>query len=526
MTRVIRQRVLHPLLFAAYPVLSLLAYNVDWLRPGQASRALLLAIGAALLLLVVLARLLGSWHRAGLLVSLLAILFFAYGHLYDTIKLGLGAEIGRHRYLAPLFLTLGVFLAWCILRRVTRPQSATSILNVVALVAVAFPVFTLARWGVLSLTRQPAPSESRFRLQLPEGERSPDVYFLIVDGYARQDTLHSVFEMDNAPFLGFLQEHGFFVASDARSNYAQTGLSVSSTLNLNYVDALVPGLTDDSGGREALWQLIQHSEVRRQLESLGYVTVAFSSGLAGTELTDADIYITAGSIDENLGLVGASPFESLILQTSLLRLVSDGVVALPRFLPDVRFPYDVHRSRIRNIFDGLQRLPPTEAPKFVFAHIIAPHPPFVFAADGSPVTPDAPFTLRFTFDASNPSSAEYIHGYREQVKFVNSQLEEVITAILEQSQVPPVIILEGDHGPDSNSGRISYIQERMTNLVAFHLPSGEAGLYPGITPVNTFRVVFNEVFGTDLAMLEDRVLYSEYVRPYDFQDVTDSIDPP
>ena len=280
MTRVIRQRVLHPLLFAAYPVLSLLAYNVDWLRPGQASRALLLAIGAALLLLVVLARLLGSWHRAGLLVSLLAILFFAYGHLYDTIKLGLGAEIGRHRYLAPLFLTLGVFLAWCILRRVTRPQSATSILNVVALVAVAFPVFTLARWGVLSLTRQPAPSESRFRLQLPEGERSPDVYFLIVDGYARQDTLHSVFEMDNAPFLGFLQEHGFFVASDARSNYAQTGLSVSSTLNLNYVDALVPGLTDDSGGREALWQLIQHSEVRRQLESLGYVTVAFSSGLA------------------------------------------------------------------------------------------------------------------------------------------------------------------------------------------------------------------------------------------------------
>ena len=66
----------------------------------------------------------------------------------------------------------------------------------------------------------------------------------------------------------------------------------------------------------------------------------------------------------------------------------------------------------------------------------------------------------------------------------------------------------------------------MTNLVAFHLPSGEAGLYPGITPVNTFRVVFNEVFGTDLAMLEDRVLYSEYVRPYDFQDVTDSIDPP
>jgi hypothetical protein len=248
--------------------------------------------------------------------------------------------------------------------------------------------------------------------------------------------------------------------------------------------------------------------------------------LAGTEVTDADIYITSGAIDENLGLVGATPFESLLIQTTLLRLVSDGVVALPRFLPDVQFPYDVHRSRIRTIFDGLQDLPPTEEPKFVFAHIIAPHPPFVFAADGSPVTPDAPFTLRFTFDASDPSSADYIHGYRQQVEFVNSQLEEVITAILEQSEVPPVIVIEGDHGPDSNSGRISYVQERMANLNAIHLPTGQTGLYPGITPVNTFRVIFNEVFGAELPLLEDRVLYSEYARPYDFQDVTDSIESP
>ena len=523
---VIRQRVFHPLLFAAYPVLALLAYNIDWLRPQQALRALLLSIGVGLLLLVVLARLLHSWHRAGLLVSLFLILFFAYGHLYDSIKLGLGSEIGRHRFLAPVFLGIGIFLAWWILRRARRPEAATGILNVVAVAALAFPLFSLVQWGTLSLTRQPAPPERTTRLQLPEGERPPDVYFLIVDGYARQDTLQSVFEMDNAPFIDFLQDHGFYVAADARSNYAQTGLSVSSTLNMNYVEALVPGLTDDSSGRESLWDLIQHSEVRRQLESLGYVTVAFSTGLAGTELTDADIYITAGSIDEDLGLIGTSPFESLMIQTSLLRLVSDGVVALPRFVPGLRFPYEVHRSRIRNIFDGLKNLPPTEEPQFVFAHIIAPHPPFVFAADGAPVTPDTPFTLRFTFDGSDPSSGDYIRGYRDQVEFVNSQLEEVITAILEQSEVPPVIILEGDHGPDSNSGRISYVQERMTNLNAIHLPTGASGLYPGLTPVNTFRVVFNEVFGTDLPLLDDRVLYSEYRQPYEFQDVTDSIDSP
>jgi hypothetical protein len=524
--QVIRQRVFHPLLFAAYPVLALLAYNIDWLRPQQALRALLLSVALALLLLVVLARLLRSWHRAGLLVSLLVILFFAYGHLYESIKVGIGSDVGRHRYLAPLYLATAGFLTWWIVRRLRRPEAATGILNVVALAALAFPLVTLLRSGVASLSAPPIASEDETRLELPAGQRPPDVYFIVVDGYARQDTLRDVYDLDNSEFLDFLEQRGFYVARDSRSNYAQTGLSLASTLNLDYIEAIVPGAHEGTTGRDVLWRLIKNSQVRRQLEALGYVTVAFSSGLAGTELTDADYYLTAGAVDEDLGLVGSTPFESLMIETSALRLISDGVVALPRLFPDVRYPYEVHRGRIRNILNNLGDLPPTEEPKFVFAHIIAPHPPFVFAADGSPVTPDAPFTLRFTFDASDPSSQDYIAGYRDQVKFVNGELEKVITAILENSEVPPVIILEGDHGPDSNSGQISYVQERMANLNAILLPPADARLYPGLTPVNSFRLVFDEVFGGDYPLLEDRVLYSQYDTPYNFRDVTDDIRSP
>jgi hypothetical protein len=113
-----------------------------------------------------------------------------------------------------------------------------------------------------------------------------------------------------------------------------------------------------------------------------------------------------------------------------------------------------------------------------------------------------------------------------QVKFINAQLEGVLAAILERSEVPPVIILTADHGPDSNSGRQNYVQERMTILSAYRLPSGEAGLYPGITPVNAFRVVFHEVFGADIPLLKDRVLYSNYVTPFEFRDGTDHIESP
>lgn len=523
----IRQRVFHPVLLAAYPVLALLAYNRDWLRPDDALRSLLVSLGLALGLSLLLARLMRDAARAGLLVSLIVFLFFSYGHLYEALKsAGLGASLGRHRYLAPVFAAAGASLAWWIARRMRSPQAATPVVNLVAVVALAFPLAGLGQWWYAGLAGGLPPAEPQTDLRLPAGERPPDIYYIIVDGYARQDTLQRVFEYDNTPFVSFLESRGFYVAADSRSNYAQTGLSLASSLNLDYLDALLPELSEQSVGRETLWNMIRRNEVRRQLEALGYVTVAFSTGLAGTEWTDADYYFTAGAIDEDLGLVGASPFESLIIQTSLLRLISDGVVALPRFVPDVTYPYQVHRDRIRHTFERLQDLPPTEEPKFVFAHIIAPHPPFVFAADGSPVTPDGPFTLRFTFDASDPSSQEYIDGYRAQTIFVNGQLERVVDAILEASPVPPVILIQGDHGPDSGSGRVSYIQERMTNLSAYLIPGGSDLLYPGITPVNSFRVVFDELFGGDYPILEDRVLYSEYAHPYDFIDATENIEGP
>jgi hypothetical protein len=221
-----------------------------------------------------------------------------------------------------------------------------------------------------------------------------------------------------------------------------------------------------------------------------------------------------------LSLAGATPFESLVVQTSFLRLAADAIPSLPQLA------YDLHRDRILNTLDMLESLPPTNEPKLVFAHIIAPHPPFVFAADGSPVTPDGPFSLRFDFDAGHTSSEAYIRGYRDQVKFINRRLEELVLTILEKSVAPPVIILAADHGPDSNSGRQTYVQERMTILSAYHLPTGDAGLYPGITPVNTFRVVFNEVFGADYPLLQDRVLFSKYVTPFEFRDGTDSITSP
>jgi hypothetical protein len=49
-------------------------------------------------------------------------------------------------------------------------------------------------------------------------------------------------------------------------------------------------------------------------------------------------------------------------------------------------------------------------------------------------------------------------------------------------------------------------------------------LYPGITPVNTFRLILQRYFQADIELLPDRVLYSEYRTPYHFIDMTNEVE--
>lgn len=504
--------VVHPLLIATFPILALLAQNMDWIPLSDAARALALSAVGAAGLLGLSWLLLRDLPRAGLITSLILLIFFSYGHLYGTLKAaGLGASVARHRYLAPAAAVLFLGGAVWILKSLRDAQPATRVLNLVSAALLVFPMISIVSYRVGSPAVAPQETQD---LRLPAGQVSPDIYYIVVDGYARQDTLQAVYELDNEPFLQALEEWGFYVARGARSNYAQTSLALASALNMDYVEALIP---EQERGREPLWDLIQDRVVRRQLEDLGYETVAFSTGLRGTEWRDADLYLSPATLD---GLAGSNAFESMLSQTTAIRLVIDGAVALPHLVPALDYLYEAHRTRLLHTLDGLATLPPGDRPRLVFAHLILPHPPFVFSSEGQPLTPDAPFSLDFP---SGGSEQSYITGYREQVIFINRELERIVEAILAQSGRTPVIVIQADHGPDSNSGRQGYVQERMTILNALLLPGGTEAIYPHITPVNTFRVVFNQVFGGNYERLPDRALYSEYVTPYDFIDVTGGV---
>jgi hypothetical protein len=170
-------------------------------------------------------------------------------------------------------------------------------------------------------------------------------------------------------------------------------------------------------------------------------------------------------------------------------------------------------------FENLTNIPSmtsnSERPVFVFAHIVVPHIPFVFDQDGSFLTIEQ---LRQRTSSEN---------YLNQLIYVNSRLETLIDEILSKSKVPPIIVIQGDHGPVpewalSNYDALSHEGNlAMGILNAYYLPAGgEDLLYDSITPINTFRLIFDYYFGTNYGLLSDRT-YS-VASPYQFIDVTES----
>lgn len=513
----LKRWVLHPFLWSIYPVLMLVAYNIQQMSPAIALRSLVVFPLLAGLLLVLFHLVLRSWQKAALLVTLGMILFFTYGHLYGVLRNFelFGVNLGRQMVLIAVWVILFLAgLAWVI--RTRRDLSTlTQALNVIVILALVFPLFQVLSFdakhpgGNLGSNTPAGQNVSSLPaefagLQLPPGQTPPDIYYFILDAYSRDDTLSKYFNLDNSAFLEQLSDSGFYVARCSQSNYSKTQLSLSSSLNMGYLDQY--GIQEENAeDQPALNRLIWQNQVRRALEQLGYQIVVVESGFSPTEWTDADLFLSGDQQSTQASLTGGvNPFEALLMRTSAGLLLYRVYPHLPYSVRSfIDTAYTERRNRILYAFDELPEVPRVQGPKFVFAHILAPHEPFVFGPKGEIVGRQYPFTLNDDLEYRDP--VRYILGYRNQVKFINSQVIPLVQAILDRSAQPPIIILQGDHGA---LGRITTENARMTILNAYYLPQGKAqNLYPTISPVNTFRFIFNNYFGVHLPMLEDISFY-------------------
>ncbi len=488
----------YPIAISAYPVLALLSANSGQVQPSAGIRPLLISIVFGALLFFIAWAIFRQVHRAAFLTTLLLALFFTYGHAYIAID-EKWPEAGYTKWLAIGWAVLFVGMVFWATRPRLNFVSSAATLNTVALALVVMVVAQLDLWGGGGKVHRVALKNAPIQEDLTLPENPPDVYFFLLDSYGRSDLLYAAYGFDNSHFESQLQERGFYVASCSMSNYVRTEISLGSSLNMSYLQGLDDAFVPESTARRVLWDSLKHSAVRYNFETLGYETVNFASGFAWLEINDMDHFMSPPPVSS-----GMTEFEGLFLRTTLGRYAQDLGWVDPDYLMGVEF-----RDRFNNIFDSMDEISNMPQPTFAYAHLISPHPPFVFDPDGNPTYPPD-----FWNDQRMYPADLYEKGYVNQLQYLNKKMIEAIDTILANSKTPPIIIIQSDHGP-----WLQPKEKRMRNFTAILMPGHNDVLYPSITPVNIFRLVFDSYFGGKYDILEDVSYFSPVPKLYEFSEI-------
>ena len=501
--------VIHPFLFATFHIVFLFAHNIALMSIDQIVIPLAITILVTLLLFSLLRVIFKDWKKAGLMASGFLLLFFSYGHFYEVIAdLCIGSFIiGRHRYLLFTYSMLFIFSFYLTIKTRTSLDNLTGILNVTGASLVLISLINIGVYEVK--TRAVWQGNRTTESNLINSEkpgRLPNIYYIILDAYARADILKEMYQYDNSKFLDCLAQKGFYIASKSRANYCQSYLSLASSLNITYLNDLANQIGIESDDRRPLSRMMENNYVFNFLKQYGYVFVVYDSGWAGTKMKKADVYVSPR------WLLGE--FVNVLIWTTPIRVL--GALEVPLS----QFQYNSHRKRILHTCDHLANIPEQiKGPFFVFAHIFCPHSPFVFGEHGEQINPNRPLDLDGRFIGPgqdvNEGRKKYREGYKKQISFVSKLINKTIDKIISNSSESPIIILQSDHGPCSMFKM--HTKERMSILNAYYLPdNGSKHLYDEITPVNTFRIIFNHYFGANYQVLKDKSYSSTRKRPYKF----------
>jgi uncharacterized protein (DUF697 family) len=516
---------IHPLALAIYPVVFLYGENLGEASAGDLVAPLALVVVGTLALYGLLRLVLASAARAALAASVIVVIGLEYGRIATALA---GTPLSGGRLLVALGLVAVVLLV--IVARTRRELTGLNrILDVLSIVLLAVASSGVLAWevpralGAGGSVATGGPTPSLGTGADPETHTTRDIVYIVVEDIGSPRTLLRDYGLTDPHAFDWLDELGFHVADRSATNYGKTIHMLASTFNMTYLDDVAQRVGVESSDYHPLFDLVDDNVVARFLKTQGYRYIHIGSWWDPTE--------ESSLADTNYGVSTSSDFLSAFLDTTI---VPEVVNRLPRL--GVRLPgLDPKGASAQydGAIEGFRRLLEVRdapGPKFVFAHVLIPHEPFVFNEDGSRVT------------SAQTRSRTPAEQFLQQALYTNRRLEEVARAYVDRPPgEQPIVVIQTDEGPNpprfvADEDRFDWrgatdeeLQIKFGVLNAFFLPGlseADAAIEPTMTTVNTFRFLFARYFGADLPLLPDRLYqYRDKSHPYDFTDVTERATP-
>ena len=492
------------ILFSIVPVLSFYYSNIAEVKIYRTYNLLFLSVFLTIILFYLSKFIFKNKIKAIFFCFTTLVFFFSFGHLREFFLNYSHDKFSYYFYiLGHLILFFSLYLLIIFSKKPSQKLIQflnTLTISIVFVLVVRILLFEVNNQNTFK-TKIFSESNYIYENNLSKNlNEFPDIYYIVLDAYANSSVLKEVFNYDNSDFEGYLEKKGFFVAKNSRSNYMMTFLSLASILNMDYINFLRDELGVSSINKVIPLEMINNSKVLGYLKDKGYNTINIKSGWGITNLLDKYNL----NLPENKYI---DDFTITFFQTTIFRILYN------------RIDSDI-RNTVLGQFKIISDFNETKVPKFIFSHIVSPHPPYVFDSNGQKVNSDIKLNNDF-----NQDKIKYI----EQLKFITKKTKELVDVILNKSK-KSIIVIQSDHGSsilsrnDWRDPSTEFIVERSKTLNAILLNGFNSDqLYSDISSVNTFRVIFNSVFKENYKLLEDSTYFSAPKRPYDFKNVTDII---
>ncbi len=495
--------IIYPLLLSVFPLLNFYLTNISELQFKQVIPLLVLILFSTFILLLTAKAILKDENKVVLISVLMLVLFFSFGHskyLLDNLMPHFSI---RYRTLFSAYIAIFLLICFLILKSKRKFNLAVKILNTFSLILLIVVLVRIITYKIENISRHLNTDftyetpKTKLKTKEKKKENYPDIYYVVLDAYSNSRILNEYFNFDNSDFEQSLEEKGFFVAKNSRANYLTTFLSLASTLNMTYINSLKEKIGIKSKDRNIPNRMIQNNVVNYYLASKGYNIFDIKSGWGPTN--------GLSNTDYSYSLVSSNDFFISFIQTTILYPIVDKIF------------FEDYAANIEYAFEKIPEITNSKKPKFVFAHIVCPHPPFLFNENGERILSELNLTNRWVM----PEKKYYLG----QLKFINKKTLVLVDKIIKSSK-NSIIILQSDHGSSfssenwkSTNKKLILERGKILNAILIN-NKGKKTLYDSISSVNTFRIVFNNVFKDNFKILSDSTYFSDYETPYNFINVT------
>jgi hypothetical protein len=428
-------------------------------------------------------------------------------------------------FIAPATIIYGIllFILIAVTIKTTHPR-ANNIARILGISSISLVIIGLANLGfsVVSDPKEIGNSrqgfESQFHRYLAKDLVTPlnnrDFYFIVLDRYPGEEILYAQTKINNNEFYKNLRALGFTVLEKSKSNYGITEFSLPSMLNMDFYTSV------KKDGYNA-----ENNRLASFFKSQGFKFIFLPSNWYATlKNANADITLNPYPLSLTSGLRNAVFQKIMFFERTFIGRIyytilhvgfsqdmpSQSVDALQKRIQNLNIPYiekyDKHfssleyqstaKSHIPKTFEHLSQVSKIPGRKFVFSHI---------------------------------NHWEYVkESELASITYVNKLVESLVKVLIEETDPAPVIVIMSDHGrkpwPEAiEKNRSIYAKYArypnksldlddihvswypLNNIELLYLPDGgNATIYPGMTPVNVWRIILNYYFGTDFARVDDR----------------------